>query len=129
MLLSVLSLALTVMMVPFPSDTKKIGISTDTLQVYLPESSLVIFVKVKFEQSDVFLRIKLWECFFMLKISCLRFVRFFFQVTVILSNSPVKQQVMLTVSPSMTKTSGLWVTTGVPDDETPKKETDKEMMQ
>ena len=109
------------MTVPFPLTSKWNGISIFTLQVYLSESSLVILIKVLFEQSDVFFCRELSG--FFIKIPWPILVWFFSHVTVALWNSPVKQQAMFTVSPSLTETSELWVTRNL-SDEAPIKKTE-----
>ena len=116
------TLAITVMTVPFPLISSWNGISIFTLQVYLSESFLVILIKVILEQSDVSFCREPSE--FFNKISLPIIIWFFSQLTLALSNFPVKQQVKSTFSPSLTKTSELWVTRILSDEAPIKKQSD-----
>lgn len=102
------SLGVTLMVVPAPSLSIKTGISTLTLQMYVPESILLIFPNVRFshlfscslqEPSDwlmtVLFSIKVW---------------FFSHFRPTLPPVSVQQQVTFTVFPSRTETSALWLT-------------------
>ena len=106
LLLFVLSLATTVMTVPFPSSRLKSGISTVNTQTYVPESSLVIRAKVRSQQLSPPVAGKCLALF--------RRVLFFSQVTFIPSNVTFQQQLMLAASPSMTETLEVWFTEPVP---------------
>lgn len=109
-------LDVTVMVVPFPSTLAKRGISTVTLQMYLPESPFVMFSIIRTEH--------LLFCSFLEPVDWIKTVLcsinvwFFNHLMPTLSAVPSQQQVMFLVSPSWTETSGLWVTTSA-SEETP----------
>lgn len=120
-LVSGLRRAVTVISVPFPLPCLSTGISTATLQTYLPEDSLVIFVSVKTVQL----------VFSLCRVRFSTLIVLFFKSSLSHStlsldpecDSPGQQQVTFTDPPSGTETSSLWVTFA-PDDTPVRRQSD-----